>query len=92
MATERFIYEVQLKYPQFYAPKHKLYKDGVKKTDIWTLNIYSGLVMWHATSHLIFISRAVSRFKCSKITAASFSQIRAIFRFSLCVIGAKHSQ
>ena len=35
MATERLIYEVQ-KYPQLYAPKHKLYKDAVK-TDIWTI-------------------------------------------------------
>ena len=36
MATERLIYEVQ-KYSQLYALKHKLYKDAVKKTDIWTL-------------------------------------------------------
>ena len=36
MATERLIYEVQ-KYPQLYAPKHKLYKDAVNKTNIWTL-------------------------------------------------------
>ena len=34
--TEGLIYEVQ-KYPQLYAPKHKLYKDAVKKTEMWTL-------------------------------------------------------
>ena len=36
MSTERLIHEVQ-KYPQLYEPKHKLYKDSVKKADIWTL-------------------------------------------------------
>ena len=34
MSTERLIHEVQ-KYPQLYEPKHKLYKDSVKKADIF---------------------------------------------------------
>ena len=35
MSTERLIHEVQ-KY-ELYEPKHKLYKDSVKKAAIWTL-------------------------------------------------------
>ena len=51
-----------------------------------SLNQYPfGVVMWHATSWLIFISRAISRFMCSRNLAASFSQVRAISRFSLYV-------
>ena len=38
------------------------------------------------TSRLIFISRAISRFMCSRNLAASFSQVRAISRFSLYVL------